>query len=158
MKIGVIRESNSPYASPVVIVKKRDQKNRIYVDYRTLNKVTVFEPKPLPTAVDQFHKNGEKYFSMIDLNKGYWQFTIPKEDIHKTAFVTPDGSSEFLKMPYGIVNSAATLKHGMEKLLADTNGVDHYWDDILVHSPTWEEHTEALTELFKRLAHDHPSK
>jgi len=118
LKMGVIRESNSPYASPVVVVKKKDGSNRVCVDYRKLNKLTVFDPEPVPAAVDLFQKlNGDKFFSKIDLRKGYWQVTIPEVDIPKTAFVTPDGSYEFLKMPFGMVNSAATLKRGMKKLL-----------------------------------------
>ena len=60
----------------------------------------MFDPESMPTTADLFHKlNGGKYFSKIDLSKGYWQVTIPEEDVHKTAFVTPDGSYEFLKMP-----------------------------------------------------------
>ncbi|XP_074609412.1 uncharacterized protein LOC141863662 [Acropora palmata] len=118
MKMGVIRESNSPYASPVVVVKKKDGSNRVCVDYRKLNKLTVFDPEPMPAAVDLFQKlNGDKFFSKVDLSKGYWQVTVPEVDIPKTAFVTRDGSYEFLKMPSGMVNSAATLKRGMKKFL-----------------------------------------
>ena len=92
MKMGVIRESNSPYASPVVVVEKKDGSNRVCVDYRKLNKLTVFDPEPMPAAVDLFKKlNGDKFFSKIDLSKGYWQVTISEADIPKTAFVTLDG-------------------------------------------------------------------
>jgi len=92
LKMGVIRESNSPYASPVVVVKKKDGSNRVCVDYRKLNKLTVFDPESMPAAVDLFQKlNGDKFFSKIDLSKGYWQVTIPEVDVPKTAFVTPDG-------------------------------------------------------------------
>ena len=108
MKMGVIRESSSPYASPVVVVKKKDNTNRICVDYRKSNKLTVFDPEPMPTAEHLFQKlNGDKYFTRIDLSKGYWQISIPEEDIPKTAFVTPDGSYEFLQMPFGMINFAA---------------------------------------------------
>ena len=152
MKMGVIRESSSPYASPVVVVKKKDNTNRVCVDYRKLNKLTVFDPEPMPTAEHLFQKlNGDKYFTRIDLSKGYWQISIPEEDIPKTAFVTPDGSYEFLKMPFGMINSAATLKRAMKKLLNGLDNVEFYWDDILVHTRTWEEHIKALRELFRRL-------
>ena len=152
MKMGVIRESSSPYASPVVVVKKKDNTNRICVDYRRLNKLTIFDPEPMPTAEHLFQKlNGDKYFSRIDLSKGYWQISIPEGDIPKTAFVTPDGSYEFLKMPFGMINSAATLKRAMKKLLHGLDNVEFYWDDILVHTRTWEEHIKALRELFNRL-------
>ena len=68
MKMGVIRESSSPYALPVVVVKKKDNTNRICVDYRRLNKLTVFDPEPMPTAEHLFQKfNGDKYFTRIDL-------------------------------------------------------------------------------------------
>lgn len=152
MKMGVIRESSSPYASPVVVVKKKDNTNRICVDYRKLNKLTVFDPEPMPTAEHLFQKlNGDKYFTRIDLSKGYWQISIPEEDIPKTAFLTPDGSYEFLKMPFGMINSAATLKRAMKKLLHGLDNVEFYWDDILVHTRTWEEHIKVLQELFTRL-------
>ena len=106
----------------------------------------------MPTAEHLFQKlSGDKFFSKIDLSKGYWQITIPEEDIPKTAFVTPDGSYEFLKMPFGMINSAATLKRAMKKLIEDVDDVDFYWDDILVHTRTWEEHIRALRELFSRL-------
>ena len=152
MKMGVIRESSSPYASPVVVVKKKDNTNRICVDYRKLNKLTVFDPEPMPTAEHLFQKlNGDKYFTRIDLSKGYWQISIPEEDIPKTAFVTPDGSYEFLKMPFGMINSAATLKRAMKKLLHGMDNVEFYWDDILVHTRTWEGHIKILQELCTRL-------
>ena len=152
MKMGVIRESSSPYASPVVVVKKKDNTNRICVDYRRPNKLTIFEPEPMPTAEHLFQKlNGDKYFTRIDLSKGYWQISIPEGDIPKTAFVTPDGSYEFLKMPFGMINSAATLKRAMKKLLHGLDNVEFSWDDILVHTRTWEEHIKALRELFNRL-------
>ena len=123
------------------------------VDYRKLNKLTVFDHEPMPAAVDLFQKlKGDKFFSKIDLSKGYWQVTIPEVDIPKTAFVTPDGSYEFLKMPFGMVNSAATLKRGMKKLLRGMKNVEFYWDDILVHTRTWEEHLKILRELCRSRA------
>ena len=85
----------------------------------------MFDPEPMPAAVDLFQKlNGDKFFSKIDLSKGYWQVTIPEVDIPKMAFVTPDGSYEFLKMPFSMVNSAATLKRGMKKLLKGMKNVE----------------------------------
>ena len=92
--------------------------------------------------------SGDKFNSKIDLSKGYWKITIPEEDILKTAFVTPDGSYEFLKMPFGMINSAATA---MKKLIEDLDDVDFYWDYILVHTHKWEEHIRTLRELFSRL-------
>ena len=83
INMGVIRESTSPYASPVVVVKKKDNTNRVCVNNRKLNKLTVFDPGPMPTAEHLFQKlTGDKLYSKIDLSKGYWQIAIPEEDVH----------------------------------------------------------------------------
>ena len=144
-------------------LQKAQNKGKHYYDRKT--KVRKFVPGEkvlvlLPTVHNKllmqwkgpFEKlNGDKYFTRIDLSKGYWQISIPEEDIPKTAFVTPDGSYEFLKMPFGMINSAATLKRAIKKLLRGLDNVEFYWDDILVHTRTWEEHIKALRELFRRL-------
>ena len=152
LDLGIIRESKSPYASPVVIVKKSDGSNRVCVDYRKLNKLTVFDPEPMPTAEELFQKTGnDKFFSKIGLSKGYWQIKVAEEDIPKTAFVTPDGHWEFLRMPFGMVSSGATLKRGLSHFLKDVDNVLFYWDNILVHTSSWEDHVKTLRELFQRL-------
>ncbi|KAK7094801.1 hypothetical protein V1264_006302 [Littorina saxatilis] len=152
LKMGVIRESSSPYSSPVVVVKKKDGTNRVCIDFRKVNKITVFDPEPMPTAADLFRRlTGSKIFSKIDLSKGYWQIPVREEDIPKTAFATPDGTYECLRMPFGMVNSGATLKRRMRKMLKGMKNVVYYWDDLLVHTETFEEHLETLRELFSRL-------
>ena len=119
LRMGIIRESTSPYASPVVIVRKKDGSNRICIDYRKLNKLTIFDPEPMVAPCDLFQKlSGSKFLTKIDLSKGYWQVPVAKEDVLKTAFITPDGKYEFLKMPFGMMNSGATLVRGIRKLLA----------------------------------------
>ncbi|KAK7116867.1 hypothetical protein V1264_002473 [Littorina saxatilis] len=152
LKMGVIRESSSPYSSPVVVVKKKDGTNRVCIDFRKVNKITVFDPEPMPTATDLFRQlTGSKIFSKIDLSKGYWQIPVREEDIPKTAFATPDGTYECLRMPFGMVNSGATLTRGMRKMLKGMKNVVYYWDDLLVHTETFAEHLETLRELFSRL-------
>ena len=77
LDLGIIRTSASPYASPIVIVKKKDGSNRICVDYRKLNKVTAADPEPMKTPEDLFQRLGKSnYFSKIDLSKGYWQVPV----------------------------------------------------------------------------------
>ena len=98
LDMGVIRKSSSPYASPVVIVKKKDGLNCICVDYRKLNKVTISDAEPMKTSEDLFQQLGKsKFFSKIDLSKGYWQIPVAEEDVFKTAFVTPEVHINFLK-------------------------------------------------------------
>ena len=151
VKLGVIRKSESPYAAPVVIVRKKDGSNRVCIDFRKLNKLTVFDPEPMVTVNEVLSRlSKDKVFTKIDLAKGYWQIPVVEEDIHKTAFVTPDGTYEFLKMPFGMMNSGATFVRAMRKMLSGMDCVENFIDDILVHTPTFERHIEVLRELFER--------
>ena len=110
LEMGLVRPSTSPYASPIVMVKKKDDSNRVCVDFRKLNKITEVDPEPITMAEDLFRQlSGKKYLYKIDLTKGYWQILVAPEDVYKTTFVTPDGQYEFFRMPFGIVNSGATL-------------------------------------------------
>ncbi|GFO27599.1 Zinc finger protein [Plakobranchus ocellatus] len=150
--LGIIRKSSSPYASPVVVVKKKDGTNRVCIDYRRLNKLTIFDPQPMTPPADIFQgMEKDQYFSKIDLSKGYWQIPVRKKDIPKTSFVTMDCHYEFLRMPFGMMYSGATLTHAVKKLLCGMDNVVDYIDDLLIHTETWEAHVKTLSELFRRL-------
>ena len=98
--MGVIRRSSSSFASPVVVVKKTDGSDRVCIDYRKLNIITLFDSEPMKSIPEVFHKLSKaKYITKINLSKGYWQIPVSPTDIAKTAFVTPDDTYEFLKMP-----------------------------------------------------------
>ena len=133
-------------------MKKKDGSNRVCIDFRKLNKITEVDPEPMTTAEDLFRRlSGKKYLSKIDLTKGYWQIPVAPEDVHKTAFVTPDRQYEFTRMPFGMVNSGATLVRGLRKILEGMPGVGSYIDDIVIYSDSWEDHIRTLKELFGRL-------
>ena len=110
LEMGVVRPSTSPYPSPNVMVKMKDGSNRVCVDFRKLNKIAEVDLEPMTTAENLFPPlSGMKYQSKIDLTKGYWQIpVVAPEDVYKTAFVTPEGQYEFLRMPFGMVKSGAT--------------------------------------------------
>ncbi|XP_068213402.1 uncharacterized protein [Palaemon carinicauda] len=147
LDMGIIQESASPYASPVVMVKKSDGSNRVCIDFRKLNRITIFDPEPMVTADDVFARLSESnFFTKIDFTKGYWQIKVRSEDVPKTAFVTPDGQYEFLKMPFGMVNAGATYVKCMRTLLKGLDNVESYIDDLLVHTKSWSEHLETLQE------------
>ena len=118
------RPSTLPYASPIVMVKKKGGSNRVCVDFRKLNKITEVDPEPMTMTETLFRQiSGKKYLSKIDMTKGYWQIPIAPENVYKTAFVTPDGKYEFLQMPFGMVNSGATLVRRLKKVLEGVSGV-----------------------------------
>ena len=149
---GIIRKSNSSYASPVVLIRKKDSSTRVCVDYRALNKVTVPDPIPMTSAEDLLVKlSRATYFSKLDLSKGFWQISMNESDIEKTAFVTPDGHYEFLRMPFGLTNAGATLVRCMKEILADIDGADTFIDDIIIYSETWEQHKKLIREVLNRL-------
>ena len=121
-----------------MIVKKKDGPNRICVDYRKLNKLTIADPETMITAEDLFQQLGRSwYFSKIDLSKGYWQIPVAEEDVPKTAFVTPDGCYDFLRMPFGMKNSGATLVRGIRRLLSGMDCVSSFIDDLIVYTEDW---------------------
>ena len=106
----------------------------------------------MTTAEDLFHRLGKsKYYSKIDLSKGYWQISLAEEDIEKTAFITPDSTYDFLRMSFGMKNSRATLVRGMRKILAEMSNVDSYNDDLIIHTNDWQAHLQVLEELLRRL-------
>jgi hypothetical protein len=99
---GYVRPSSSPWAAPTLFVKKKDKSQRLCIDYRALNEVTVKNKYPLPRIDDLFNQLGRaKYFSKIDLRSGYYQLWIQSENVPKTAFVTRYGQYEFTVMPFG---------------------------------------------------------
>ena len=106
MDLGVIEQSASLYASPFVLVKKKDGTNRFCCDFRKLNAATVIDSEPIPDQEIFFAKlAGDRYFSKIDLTKGYWQVPLSEQAKSLTAFVTHDGLYQFTTMPFGLVNA-----------------------------------------------------
>ena len=151
LKLGIIRESDSPYASPIVLIKK-DGSNRLCVDYRKLNRITETDPEPTNTTECLFQRmDKSRYFSKIDLSKGYWQIPVAEEDLRKTAFVTTDGQYEFRRMLLGMKNSGATLVRGMRRILSGMNNVASYIDDLIVYTDNWESHVAVVDQLLERL-------
>ncbi|XP_070200974.1 uncharacterized protein [Littorina saxatilis] len=117
-KLGAIEPANSPYSSPIVLVKKKDGRVRFCVDYRKLNKITAFDAEPMPDVDYLFsHLAKAKYFSKLDLPKGYWQIPVAEEDRPKTAFTTPFGQFQWTVMPFGLQNAGAVFTRMMRKLL-----------------------------------------
>lgn len=155
---GIIRHSDSPWASPVVIVSKKSQdgspKYRFCIDYRALNAITRGDAYPLPNIVETLDNlNGSMYFSTLDLYSGYHQVAMDPQDIEKTAFTIPGKHFEFVKMPFGLCNAPATFQRLMDNILMGIKGEEAlvYLDDIIIYGNSIEQHTERLNKVLKRL-------
>ncbi|MCO5547351.1 hypothetical protein L7F22_000800 [Adiantum nelumboides] len=150
---GLVRPSSSPFCSPVLLVQKKDGSYRMCIDYRALNKQTIKNRFPVPRIEDIFDRlQGSTYYSRIDLKSGYHQIRIVPEDIHKTAFRTQFGLYEYVVMPFGLTNAPATFNRLMEKIFRKHSAYTGvFFDDIIVHSQTLEEHKKHLQSVFDEL-------
>ncbi|KAI7814030.1 hypothetical protein IRJ41_006648 [Triplophysa rosa] len=151
---GIIKESRSPYASPIVIVRKRSGAIRMCNDYRTLNSRTLADQYTTPRIDDALDcLAGSKWFSVLDLRSGYYQIAMADEDKEKTAFICPLGFYEFERMPQGVSGAPATFQRLMERAMGDMHLLEVivYLDDIIVFGSTLEEHERRLLKVLDRL-------
>ena len=151
---GFIRPSSSPWGAPVLFVEKKDGSQRMCVDYRSLNEVTIKNKYPLPRIEDLFDQmKGARVFSKIDLRSGYHQLKIRESDIPKTAFRTRYGLYEFTVMSFGLTNAPAYFMYLMNKVFMEylDKIVVVFIDDILVFSKDEEEHEKHLRLVLEKL-------
>lgn len=151
---GFIRHSILPWASPILLVKKKDGSMRMCIDYHGLNAIIVKNKYPLPSVDELFDQlHGTQYFSKIDLCSRYHQVPIQTEDIAKTAFRTKFEYYEFLVMPFGLTNAPTTFMTLMDSALRPYLGkvVVVFLDDILIFNKIKEEHLEHLRLVFEKL-------
>ena len=152
----IIEPSDSPWAAPVLLVKKKNGEYRFCIDYRKLNEVTKKDAYPIPhmnELLDKLH--GNQYFSTLDLASGYWQIEIEESDREKTAFIFNRELYQFKRMPFGLCNAPATFQRFMNHVL---RGLDDrvclvYLDDVIILGRSLGEHLKHIDTVFRRLRH-----
>lgn len=153
LQYGLIRESNSCYASPALLVGKKDGDLRMCVDYRKLNSRTIKYNYPLPRIDEMIDRlTGAKFLHLIDLKTGYHLMGMEEESKPLTSFVSQKGQFEFNVMPFGLTNAPRTFQHYMNRVLKPVQHIAAvYLDDIIVHASTEEESQERLFKVLKVL-------
>ena len=152
---GQIEPSDSPWASPVVLVTKKDGSTRFCFDYRRLNSLTVKDAYPLPRIDDSLRLLGnQQWFSTMDLARGYWQVAMSPEAKRKAAFVTNEGLFEFRVMPFGLCNAPATFERLMDRVLCGMRWSRClvYLDDVISFGKSVPEALGRLEEVLARLS------
>lgn len=150
LEYKIIQESRSAYASPVLLVDKKEGEKRLCIDYRSLNKITIKDKYPMPRIEDLLDRlKGCKYFTSLDLKSGYYQIGVKNESIDKTAFITEDGHYEFLRMPFGLSNGPSVFQRLMNRILGNLRfgSVIVYLDDLLIISETVEQNLSVLESV-----------
>lgn len=155
LALGVVEPSNSPWSSPILLVKKKDGAYRFCVDFRKLNAVTVRDSYPLPLVADTLDKLREaKYLSSLDVKSAYWQVPMAENSKQYTAFTVPNrGLFQFRRMPFGLHNAPATWQRLIDNVLGHDlePHVFVYLDDVVIVTQTFEKHLSVLEEVFRRL-------
>ena len=153
-KAGAVEPSISPFASPVILVRKKDGTMRLCIDYRKLNAITKKDAHPLPRIEDIFDTlSGSKFFSTLDMAMGYHQVEVNPDDREKTAFTTPFGLFQYKVMPFGLATAPATFMRLMTIVFSGMlyNTCLAYLDDIIIFGRTFEEHLQRLDLALTRV-------
>ncbi len=151
LKLGLIEKSNSPWASPSIIIPKGDNTYCCVIDYRKVNQLVVDEHFPVGNIDDQVDKiSGAKVLSRVDLQKSFYQVPLDEASKPITALTTPDWQYQFRRLPFGLLTSPSCFSQRMKRILKGCESFTSiYIDDVLIFSNSFEEHKTHLSQVFK---------
>lgn len=155
LELGIIEESNSPWSSPVVMIRKKSGDYRMCIDFRKLNSVTVKDSYPLPYISHTLDKlKNARYLSSLDIKSAYWQIPLAQDSKLYTAFTVPGrGLFHFNRLPFGLHNGPATFQRAMDRIIRhdlEPNAFV-YLDDVVIVTDTFEKHLAILEKVLQRL-------
>jgi len=154
---GLIEESYSPFAAPVILAYKKEdnRRSRLCIDFRELNKIVVPQSQPFPLIEDLMVKSVNcKYFTTLDINSAFWSIPLKIQDRHKTAFVTQEGHFQWTCLPFGLKTSPAIFQRILSNIIRKYKLADfvvNFIDDIMIFSKTFAEHIIHLTRLLEAI-------
>lgn len=154
LEAGIIRKSNSPYASPSFLIDKKDGTKRLVVDFRQINKITKKKASVIPIIEEIIDNLSNcKYFTILDLAAGYHQIPMEEDSVQFTAFATIEGHYEYLRCPFGLCNAPAVFQEMMNDILEPVkkDNIIPYLDDILIPSTTVEQGLNLLDKILELL-------
>ena len=152
LRLGVIRESRSPWSSPILLVPKSDGQYRFCIDFRRLNALTKKDATPMPSVEDTFSLIGNaKIFSTLDLLSGFWQVNLSPRARELTAFTVGNRHFEFSKMAFGLTGAPGTFVRLMSRVLQGLDNVIVFGDDVLIYSLNFDDHAKHLRAVLNRL-------
>ncbi|GFY15588.1 hypothetical protein TNCV_1282361 [Trichonephila clavipes] len=150
---GIIRPSSAEYASPIVMVKKKDGSSRMCIDYRKLNQKLVKDKFPLPITEDVLDTLQEaKVYSTLDLRNGFFHVDVDEDCRKYTSFIVPDGQFEFNKVPFGLSTSPGVFQCYVSSIFRDLTRkriVISYLDDLVIPAKNEQEGLEKLKIIFE---------
>ena len=150
LELDVIEPSESPYCSPIVLVKKKDGSVRFCIDFRALNLLTVGDACPIPDHDLIMSKMADAiFFTKLDMTKGYWQIAISEESRKYTAFQASGELFQFKRMAFGLKNAPMTYNRMMNRLIGHREDAVFFFDDVTIFHINWDDHLLALYEIFK---------
>lgn len=155
LELGIIEESNSPWSSPIVMVRKKSGEYRLCIDFRKLNSVTIKDSYPLPYISHTLDKlKNARYLSTLDIKSAYWQIPLAEESKQYTAFTAPGrGLFQFKRLPFGLHNGPATFQRAMDRVIGHDlePNVFVYLDDVIVVTDSFDKHLTILGTVLQRL-------